>query len=83
MSAIKDDPGSFRVMLVVPDSPAAQAGLAPGDLILAVDGVPAQRLSGRNLADKLIQEPGTEVVLATTRGGVARTAVVSLREMLP
>jgi len=83
MSAIKDDPGGFRVTLVVPDSPAAQAGLEPGDLILAVDGVPAQRLSGRNLADKLIQAVGTEVVLATTRGSVARTAIVSLREMLP
>jgi len=83
MSAIKDDPGSFRVTLVVPDSPAAQAGLTPGDLILAVDGVPAQRLSGRNLADKLIQAVGTEVVLATTRASAARTAIVSLREMLP
>ena len=83
MSAIKDDPSSFRVTLVIPDSPAAQAGLAPGDLIRTVDGVPARALSGRNLADKLIQAPGTEVVLATTRGSFARTAVVSLREMLP
>ena len=43
----------------------------------------ATQLSGRNLADKLIQAPGTEVVLATTRRGVARAAIVSLREMLP
>ncbi len=83
MRAIKDDPGPFRVTLVVPDSPAAQTGLAPGDLILAVDGVPAQQLSERNLSDKLIQAAGTEVVLATSRGTVERTAVVSLREMLP
>lgn len=55
----------------------------PGDLILAVDRVPAQQVSGRTLADKLIQAPGTDVVLATMRGGVARTAVISLREMLP
>ena len=83
MSATKDGPDSFRVTLVVPDSPAAQAGLTPGDLILAVDSVPAQQLSGRNLSDKLVQAPGTDVVLATTRSGVARTATVSLREMLP
>lgn len=83
MSAVKDDPGAFRVTLVVPHSPAAQAGLELGDLILAVDDVPARQLSGSNLSDKLIQAAGTEVVLATTRGGVARTATVSLREMLP
>ena len=83
MSAIKDGPESFRVTLVVPDSPAAQAGLAPGDLILAVDGAPAQQLSGRHFSDKLVQAPGTKVVLATTRGGIARTATVSLRETLP
>ena len=83
MSALKEDAESFRVILVLPDSPAAAAGLAPDDRILAVDGVPAARLSGRDLSDRLIQAPGTEVVLATARGGVARTAVVSLREMLP
>jgi C-terminal processing protease CtpA/Prc len=83
MSASKDDPGSFRVRLVVPDSPAAQSGLAPGDLVLSVDGVSAQQLSGRDLADKLIQAPGTDVVLATTRVGVARSATMKLREMLP
>jgi len=83
VSALKEDPGSFRVVLVLPDSPAAQTGLAPDDRIVAVDGVPAEKMSGRNLADKLVQPPGTDVVLAVTRGGVARTAVLSLREMLP
>jgi C-terminal processing protease CtpA/Prc len=83
MSAVKDDPGAFRVTLVVPKSPAAQSGLETGDLILMVDGASARQLSGRNLSDKLIQAAGTEVVLATTRAGAARTAIVSLREMLP
>ncbi len=82
MSALKEDADSFRVILVLPESPAAAAGLAPDDRIVAVDGVPAEKLSGRDLSDKLIQIPGTDVALTVARGGVGRTVTVSLREML-
>jgi hypothetical protein len=58
-----------RVADVLPGGPAAVAGLRPGDLIQAIDGVPvgaggrlaaAARLAGR--------EAGSSVALTTTRG---------------
>jgi C-terminal processing protease CtpA/Prc len=64
-------------------SPASLAALAPEDRIVAVDGTPAEQLSGRNLGDKFIQAVGTNVVLTVDKGGIARTVAVKLQEMLP
>jgi predicted aspartyl protease len=83
LRAIKEEPGAFAVALVLPDSPAARAGVAQGDRIVAVDGVAADRLSGRDLAHKLIQAVGTPVKLKLLRGTEAREAVITLAEMLP
>jgi len=38
----------FRVTEVIADTPAERAGLVPGDVILAVDGTPAERLDIAN-----------------------------------
>jgi serine protease DegQ len=54
------------VAAVVPGGPAAQAGVQPGDLILAVDGQPA-RTPENFLAALRPHEPG-DVVVATVRG---------------
>jgi S1-C subfamily serine protease len=43
LSAGKDK-GTFLVMSVFPDTPAAKAGLKPGDLILEIDGAKPQDL---------------------------------------
>ncbi len=54
MSILKEEGGGFEVISVNMDSPAAWAGLTPGDIITAVDG---QDLSGMTLdeARKLIR----------------------------
>jgi C-terminal processing protease CtpA/Prc len=84
LRAVKDDAHAFRVVLIVPGSPASLAGLAPDDRIVAVDGTPAEQLSGRNLGDKFIQAVWTNVTLTTMdKGGIARTVAVTLLEMLP
>jgi len=61
-----------RVSAVAPGSPAARAGLVPGDEILSLDGVqPRDVIEWRLLVD----EP--EVVLDVRRGGLEQQVVVS------
>ena len=83
LRAIKEDAASFRVVLVTPGSPAAEAGLEADDRIVAVDGVPAPMLSQRDLAAKSIQAVGEDIVLDLRRGDATRTVTLRLRESLP
>ncbi|NAZ84290.1 PDZ domain-containing protein, partial [Kineococcus sp. R8] len=53
---------------VQPDGPAAQAGLRPGDVILAIDGRPVTT-SEELIVDIRAREPGDTVTLAVRRGG--------------
>jgi predicted aspartyl protease len=81
--AVKEGLQSFRVALVTTASPAAAAGLARDDEIVAVDGTPAAAMSGRDLAEKFVQPVGTDVALTIRRGGSDWIATVRLAEMLP
>lgn len=83
LRATKDDPAAFDVALVTPGSPAAEAGLAKGDRIVAVDGVDALRMSGRDLAAKTVQAPGSVVELDVRRGDAGFKVRLTLRELLP
>lgn len=72
-------PGAI-VLEVVPDSPAAAAGLQPGDWITAVDGTELSESAG-NLAELVGGfEPGTSVSLDYERAGEAMSAAVILGE---
>ena len=70
-------PGAI-VLEVVPESPAAEAGLQPGDWITAVDGTELSASAG-NLAEMIGGfEPGTSISLDYERAGEAMTAAVTL-----
>lgn len=64
--------GEIVVIAVLPKSPAAQAKLLPGDLIIAVDG---DSLRGSNFADvtksRLWGKAGSKVKITWLRPGVA------------
>src|SRR5205807_5021631 len=49
LRAIKESPESFRVTLVLRSSPASEAGIARDDQIMAIDGIQATQMSGREL----------------------------------
>ena len=57
------------IVSVMPNTPAAAAGVQPGDYILTVDGVNVAALSREELVGAISGEPGTQVVLALRRPG--------------
>ena len=57
-----------RVQAVTPDSAADTVGILPGDVLLAIDGVPLQGL--RSMSDVLKgHQPGETVMVTIDRGG--------------
>ena len=67
----------FVVGKVAPSSPAASAGLQPGDVITAVDGQPLDSESA--LAENLNQhKPGDSITLTVIRGGQQQNIQVTL-----
>lgn len=59
----------FTITQVIPGSPAAQAGLLAGDVIIAVDGVPAAEQTGATLTELIRGEVDTTVTITIKRPG--------------
>ncbi|MCY2964767.1 MAG: S41 family peptidase [Planctomycetota bacterium] len=73
-------PQGLRVLRVLPNGPAAKAGLQRDDLVVAIDG---QSLAGRDLnsATALITGPeGSPVTITVAKAGGATAAVVVARQ---
>jgi len=69
--------GRVKIIRVSKDSPAQQAGLAPGDLVIAVDGVKVATLEGlyKKLWDR--KDPNSEIALTVLQG--ADVKIIRLR----
>jgi regulator of sigma E protease len=59
---------------LIPDKPAAKAGLQPGDLILSIDGKPIK--SWNEMTGIIHTSPGKELVLEVERAGARLTVKV-------
>lgn len=55
------------INIVVPETPAEEGGLAPGDRIMTVDDQDAVGIAQVDLIDKLRGQPGTKVMLTLKR----------------
>jgi putative serine protease PepD len=64
---------------VAPDSPAAQAGLRPGDLVTSVDGQAIPNYS-EMVARIRAHKPGDKVTLVVSRGGNETTITATLTQ---
>jgi predicted aspartyl protease len=75
--------GGFRIDAVVAGSPADEAGLRDGDMIVAVNGVRAGQLSLNDVRDRLREAPaGTVVRLSVRRGRTTREVTIKLRDLI-
>jgi len=73
----------LRVVSARDNSPAARAGLRPGDLIRIIDEMPTRDMSAYEGARRLRGAPGSKVTLTVIRGNQADPHVVELtREVL-
>lgn len=67
---------SASVAKVTPASPAARAGLAPGDLIVEVEGRPVAGAKARDLEPLMKKKPGERLTLRVQRGTAAAQDMV-------
>jgi carboxyl-terminal processing protease len=72
--------GQLRVISPQDGSPAAQAGIKPGDLIAAIDKVPTFDLTLGEAEQKLRGPPGSEIELTLRRGSGGLFTVKIKRE---
>ncbi|NPC58344.1 S41 family peptidase [Caenimonas soli] len=75
---VEPSEGAVRVVASMPDSPAARAGLAPGDLIVRVDDQPIGGLPLAEAIERMRGQPGTPVSITIQRAGTAQEFTVSL-----
>ena len=82
-ASVTEVDGQIIVLGPLPGSPASDAGLMPGDILVSVDG---NSIEGLTLDETvaLIRGPkGTEVVLGVSRAGITRPVEIPIvREMI-
>jgi carboxyl-terminal processing protease len=70
--------GLVKVVSPIDDTPAARAGLKPGDFVAAIDGSPIQGLPLGEAIDKMRGAPGSKVTLTILRTGMKKPFDVTL-----
>ena len=72
----------YRVFAVLPDSPAAAAGLLPNDELLSVNGLPASMYSMSGIQRQLRKKVGKEVRVKVRRGSRILQMRFTLRDLI-
>lgn len=80
ITALEDGSG-LEIMVVNEGSPAQEAGLQVGDVILAVDGTLCKGLSTTEVRDLVRGEPGTKICIGIDRNGEKLFPLVERREV--
>jgi hypothetical protein len=81
ISDLPRSPG-FKIFSVLPGSPASEAGLLAGDVIVAVNGAPASTLDLFTVRGKTLQREGRLVRLVVERQDQRLEARVRLRRLI-
>jgi len=59
----------IKVVTPIDGTPAADADIEPGDVIIMIDGKPVRGMNLRDAVDSMRGEPGTRIVLTIARDG--------------
>lgn len=70
--------GVVRVVSPIDDSPAARAGLKPGDLIIRLDETSVKGMTLNDAVKKMRGKPNTQITLTIVRKGEPKPLVVTL-----
>ena len=79
---ISEQDGIPKVIAPIDDTPAAKAGLQPGDLIVAVDGKDTGGMTIEEVVDVLRGKPGTAAKLGISRGAKTPFEVTLTRSII-
>jgi carboxyl-terminal processing protease len=80
---IDERTGLLTIVTPVPGSPAARAGLRPGDVIATIDGVRSDTMALGDAVDRIRGEPGTVVTLGVRRGDRLRNVRITRAAVSP
>ena len=69
----------FEIIETMKDGPAAKAGLAPGNVIVAIDGKPWSTMPLATVRQELKAAPGTKVKVTLGSGG---DKIIALRDLI-
>jgi carboxyl-terminal processing protease len=75
---VSEDKGVIKVVSPIDDTPAARAGIKPGDIITALDGKSVIGLTLNDAVDKMRGPPNSKIVLTLKRQGVDKPIEVPL-----
>ena len=80
---VNEDKGIIKVVSPIDDTPAARAGVKPGDIITALDGKTLIGMTLNEAVDKMRGPPNSKIVLTLKRQTVDKPIEVSLvREVI-
>ena len=78
---VREDETGFDIIKVTADSPAEEAGLQPGDIVIGVDGASVANIGVEAARDMVRGEEGTQVVLTILRDGTQLEVTVTRRSI--
>ena len=70
--------GFVRVVSPIEDTPAFNAGVKPGDLIIKLDDTPVKGMSLSDAVKRMRGKPGSKIKLTISRKGVDKPVVVTI-----
>jgi carboxyl-terminal processing protease len=75
---VNEDKGIIKVVSPIDDTPAARAGIKPGDIITALDGKTLIGMTLNDAVDKMRGPPNSKIVLTIKRQNIDKPLEVSL-----